>query len=114
VESRYRLPHGQAVVLGLRAVASIAARRGAESDLGARIDAVVQGLGYPLRRSFDPRSVIHALGSDKKRRRGRQRWILPLAVGSVSEVDDVSGAELEAALATIRTEASRARGSAAA
>ena len=41
VESRYRLPHGQAVVLGLRAVASIAAGRGADSDLVTRIDAVV-------------------------------------------------------------------------
>ncbi len=33
IESRYRLPHGQAVVLGLRAVTAIAECRGAESGL---------------------------------------------------------------------------------
>jgi shikimate kinase / 3-dehydroquinate synthase len=101
VESRYRLPHGQAVVLGLRAVAAIAAGRGAEPDLAARIDAVVADLGFSLQRSFDAGVVRAALGSDKKRLRGRQRWILPMEVGRVVEVDDVTDAELEVALRTI-------------
>jgi shikimate kinase/3-dehydroquinate synthase len=104
VESRYRLPHGQAVVLGLRAVAGIAARRGAEPDLPERIDAVVQDLGYPLRRAFDPLVVVRALATDKKRRHGRQRWILPMAVGRVTEADDITDAELADALAVIRAD----------
>ena len=104
VESGYRLPHGQAVVLGLRAVAAMAARRGAEHDLAARIDSVVSALGYQLQRRFDPRTVKRALSSDKKRHQGRQRWILPMAVGRVSEVDDVTEAELDAALAVIRAD----------
>jgi 3-dehydroquinate synthetase len=45
--------------------------------------------------------VRAALGSDKKRLRGRQRWILPMDVGRVTEVDDVTDAELERAIATI-------------
>ncbi len=49
-----------------------------------------------------------ALGSDKKRYQGRQRWILPMAVGRVEEVDDVTETELEAALRVIATEGSRA------
>jgi 3-dehydroquinate synthetase len=104
VESRYRLPHGYAVVLGLRAVAAIAARRGAEPALAERIDTVVRDLGYQLHRDFDPLVVKRALGSDKKRHRGRQRWILPLAVGHVIEVDDVTDAELDAALAVISSD----------
>ena len=32
---------------------------------------------------------------------GRQRWILPMAVGRVHEVDDVSAAELDAAIRLI-------------
>jgi shikimate kinase/3-dehydroquinate synthase len=103
VESGYRLPHGQAVVLGLRAVAAIARARGAEPDLAERIESVVEDLGYQRRRDFDPVAVRRALGSDKKRHRGRQRWILPLAVGHVVEVDDVTDAEIDAALAVIRT-----------
>jgi 3-dehydroquinate synthetase len=38
---------------------------------------------------------------DKKRLAGRQRWILPMRIGQVVEADDVTDAELEAALRTI-------------
>jgi 3-dehydroquinate synthetase len=115
VESGYRLPHGQAVVLGLRAVAAMAAGRGAEPDLRERIDSVVAALGYRLRREFDPTVVKQALLTDKKRHQGRQRWILPMAVGRVAEADDITEAELDAALAVIRAdEPPAARGLAAA
>jgi 3-dehydroquinate synthetase len=106
VESRYRLPHGQAVVLGLRAVAAIAAGRGADPELASRIDAVATDLGFPIHRAFDAQAVRAALGSDKKRHRGRQRWILPMEVGRVIEVDDVTEAELEMAMRTITPQAS--------
>ncbi len=98
IESRYRLPHGQAVVLGLRAVAAIAEGRGAEPGLDGRIDDLLRRLGYRLTRSFDRRAVREALGSDKKRVRGRQRWILPMAIGTVIDVDDVTESELDLAL----------------
>lgn len=101
IESGYRLPHGQAVILGLRAVAAIALRRGAEPDLPERIDALVSSLGYAMQRQFDPQAVRTALTSDKKRVSGRQRWILPMEVGRVDEVDDVTNAELDLALRTI-------------
>ena len=104
IESGYRLPHGQAVVLGLRAVAHMATGRGAEAGLAQRIDAVVAGLGYQLTREFDTATVKRALTTDKKRIKGRQRWILPMAVGTVIDVDDVSEAELDAAIAHISPE----------
>jgi len=102
VQSKYRLPHGIAVGLGLRGVAAIAGVRGAERGLGERIDAVLQALGFPLRRSFDPVAATAALSTDKKRDRGAQRWILPMAVGRVEEVSDVTSRELRLALETIR------------
>jgi 3-dehydroquinate synthetase len=101
VESGYSLPHGEAVCLGLRAVAAIAARRGAEAGLGERIDAVLEELGFPLRRRFDAVAVERALRGDKKRERGVQRWILPLAVGRVEQVTDVSAEELRSAMEVI-------------
>jgi shikimate kinase / 3-dehydroquinate synthase len=101
IESGYRLPHGMAVVLGLRAVARIARGRGAEAGLDERIDEVVRDLGYRLHRAFDRTAVKAALVNDKKRHKGRQRWILPMAVGTVTEVDDVSEAELDEALSAI-------------
>ena len=107
IESGYRLPHGKAVVLGLRAVAHIAAGRGAERGLVERIDAVVGGLGYELTREFDADAVKRALTTDKKRIKGRQRWILPMANGNVVDVDDVTEAELDAAIAHISAEVTR-------
>ena len=101
IESGYRLPHGEAVVLGLRAVAHMAQGRGAEHGLAEHIDEVVDSLGYELRRAFDPSAVKAALVRDKKRIGGRQRWILPMAIGRVIDVDDVSESELDAALDAI-------------
>ncbi len=100
-ESDYTLAHGAAVALGLRSVAAIADGRGADQALAERIDAVLSDLGFDLHRSFDRRAVLAALGHDKKRAAGRQRWILPMDVGHVVEVDDVTDAELDLALSAI-------------
>jgi shikimate kinase/3-dehydroquinate synthase len=101
VESGYTLAHGEAVGLGLRAMASISARRGADPTLRDRIDDLLSGLGFPLTRRFDYGVVVAALGADKKRERGVQRWILPMAVGRVEEVSDVTDDELTAALEAV-------------
>jgi len=101
VESGYRLPHGSAVVLGMRAVAAIAARRGADPTLPHRLDSLLDGLGFRLTHAFDQSVARTAMRGDKKRRAGRQRWILPMEIGRTQEVDDVTDAELRMALRTI-------------
>ena len=101
VESDYRLRHGSAVALGLRGVATIARARGADPELPERLDAVLAGLGFRLRRSFDARTVREAMLADKKRRAGRQRWIVPMEIGQTVEIDDVTDRELDHALRTI-------------
>jgi 3-dehydroquinate synthetase/shikimate kinase len=101
IESGYRLPHGTAVGLGMRAVAAIAAERGGAPELAPRLDALLDGLGFTLRRTFDPALVRTAMMADKKRHGGRQRWILPMEIGRVIEVDDVTDAELDLGLRAI-------------
>jgi shikimate kinase/3-dehydroquinate synthase len=101
IESGYELAHGEAVALGLRAVAQIAAGRGADAHLADRIDSLLVELGFGLTRTFDRAAVISAIGGDKKREGGVQRWILPMAVGEVIEVADVTQIELDAALDAI-------------
>ena len=101
VESGFTLAHGEAVAVGLRAVAAIAARRGAEAGLAEGIDSVLAALSFPLRRPFDAAAVRRALVGDKKRERGVQRWILPMAVGRVEQVTDVTDDELALALQVI-------------
>ncbi|HZK04221.1 MAG TPA: bifunctional shikimate kinase/3-dehydroquinate synthase [Actinomycetaceae bacterium] len=102
IESGYTLPHGRAVVLGLRAVAHIALGRGAPRELAAEIDEVVATLGFATHRSFDPAAVTRALSGDKKSEAGRIRWILPLAIGEVIEANDVTEDEVSAALEHIQ------------
>lgn len=103
IESHYTLPHGQAVVLGTRAVAAMAVARGiAPPSLAAEIDDVVAALGFATHRRFDPAVVKHALTGDKKMRAGRIRWILPEAIGAVVQMDDITEAEVDAALTTIQ------------
>jgi 3-dehydroquinate synthetase/shikimate kinase len=101
VESRYRLGHGSAVALGMRAAAEIAAGRGADRDLRDRLDALLATLGFRLTRAFDHEAVRAAMRTDKKRRAGRQRWILPMTIGRVEEVADVTDGELRRALRRI-------------
>ena len=101
IESGYRLAHGAAVALGMRAVAVIAGERGADPDLAPRLDALLADLGFTLRRAFDPARVRTAMLGDKKRRAGRLRWILPMSIGQVTEVDDVTDAELGRAMRAI-------------
>ena len=101
IESRYRLPHGAAVALGMRAVAAIAAGRDASPALPGRLDATLAALRFRLTHAFDEGAVRTAMLTDKKRHEGRQRWILPMDVGRVIEVDDVTDSELKRALRAI-------------
>jgi shikimate kinase/3-dehydroquinate synthase len=103
LESGYRLAHGAAVALGMRAVAAIAAGRGGDVDLPARLDAVLHELGLGSPRAFDADAVCALTVTDKKRRGGRQQWILPMEIGRVVDVDDVTDAELRTALQVIST-----------
>ena len=85
----------------MRAVAAIAAGPRRRSGARAAPRRAAGRLGFALRRSFDAGAVRGAMLGDKKRRAGRQRWILPMEIGRVVEVDDVTDAELELGLRTI-------------
>lgn len=103
IESGYRLRHGPAVALGMRAVVAISAARAANPELASRLDDLLLRLGFGLTRPFDSGRVRSAMLGDKKRRDGRQRWILPTRIGEVVEVDDVTDAEVRRALRVIGT-----------
>lgn len=101
VASGYALAHGAAVVIGLRAALDIASGRGGAQVLAPELDDLLHRLGFVHRARFEPDAVRAALSTDKKRAAGRQRWLLPMAIGQVVDVDDVSDDELEHALRAI-------------
>ena len=87
-ESRYRLPHGEAVALGLIAECRIAERMGlAPSGLADRVQALVRALGLPVRcgSTTQVASVMEAMLHDKKNREGQVRLALPIELGAMHE-----------------------------
>jgi len=83
-ESGYRLPHGEAVALGLVAECRIAERMGLASyGLTERVSTLLRALGLPTRLTQPVRLavVLEAMTHDKKNRDGQVRLALPASVG---------------------------------
>jgi 3-dehydroquinate synthetase len=82
--SEYALPHGAAVAIGLRGAGLLALQTGRFSESEhLRVLTLLTLLGLPLQTSIAPESILRAMESDKKRRSGRLRFVLPRAVGDV-------------------------------
>lgn len=83
-ESQYRLPHGEAVALGLIAETRVAERLGlAPAGLAERVRALVKALGLPTRTGGEVQvaRVLEAMLHDKKNRDGQVRLALPTGLG---------------------------------
>lgn len=82
----FRLPHGEAVGLGLVAEAALATGLGlASPEAGARLAALLERLGLPTRvgEPLGEERILAAMGSDKKNRAGGVRFALPRGVGTM-------------------------------
>jgi 3-dehydroquinate synthase len=80
------LLHGEAVALGLRAVAHLSQHEaGLESSSVARLNALLDAFGLPRRMPPVPvRSLFEAMQHDKKRGRAGVRWVLTPRIGVAS------------------------------
>lgn len=103
--SAYRIPHGEAVALGLIAECEVAERLGlAIPGLSARVAALLNRLGLPVRLggSLDPQSAIAYMASDKKNRGAVLHCSLPADIGRMHRdhgwTVPVSRDEIQAAL----------------
>jgi 3-dehydroquinate synthase len=89
--AEYRLPHGEAVGLGLVAEAALAAGLGlATPEPGARVAALLERLGLPTRAAepLAEERVLDAMTSDKKNRGAAIRFALPRGVGTMGPGPD--------------------------
>lgn len=101
--SGYRLSHGVAVGLGLRGAGLLALRSGRFSRAEhLRVLTVLTLLRLPLQMRLDPDSVLNAMRSDKKRRSGHLRFVLPRAIGDVEYGIEASTRSLRAVLAALK------------
>jgi 3-dehydroquinate synthase len=86
----YRLLHGEAVAVGMRAAMRIGRSMGTATDLHVNtVDKLIDLYGLPRRAAVDPERVMELLGSDKKRKAGRLRWVLPMQDGGVTMNEEV-------------------------
>ncbi|HSG99376.1 MAG TPA: hypothetical protein VLB27_04960, partial [candidate division Zixibacteria bacterium] len=85
--------------IGMIAAAKIAGARGMIGTVDlTRIVSLCLPLIPPLRSFPSVAELLHALGTDKKRRAGQNLWVLPLRIGRVVICDDVSRGEVNAAM----------------
>jgi 3-dehydroquinate synthase len=98
-----RYTHGEAVALGMRAVARVAARTGhADAGLVGQMDRLLDDFGLPTQIEGCPApAILDRIGSDKKVRAGRVNWVLPTAPGEVIISDAVPPDDVRAALAEL-------------
>lgn len=101
--SGYRTSHGAGVALGLRAAGLLALRTGRFSEEEhLRVLATIALLRMPLRTSVDADAAFAAMQSDKKKRRGKLRFVLPRAIGDVEYGVETSERNVRAVLAQLR------------
>ncbi|HEY9180377.1 MAG TPA: 3-dehydroquinate synthase family protein [Candidatus Baltobacteraceae bacterium] len=82
--SNYRVSHGAAVSIGLRAAGLLALRTGRFSrEEHLRVLTLLTLLRMPLWTRESPSRMFAAMGADKKKRAGRLRFVLPRAIGDV-------------------------------
>jgi 3-dehydroquinate synthase len=93
------LLHGEAVAWGMIAALHIGRKRGTISAAQfERLERLVYMYGPLPALKLRPARVIAATGSDKKNVGGVRRFVLPLGIGDAGVVEDVTPAELEAAV----------------
>jgi 3-dehydroquinate synthase len=85
--SSFRIPHGEAVAIGIAAEARVAQRlTGFPAAQATRIVSLLEALGLPVRapRNLDPRRLSHAFRLDKKTRGGIVHCALPERFGRMA------------------------------
>ncbi len=98
-----RFRHGEAVGYGMLVAAELAALRGAlaERDRKAIADLIASLGPLPPIGDLAAPQILEAMQRDKKVAAGRLHFVLPTAIGATTIVDDVSGDELQGALARV-------------
>lgn len=87
----YRVPHGEAVAMGVVAEARLAERRvGLPRADADRVEALLRRLGLPVRSParLDPKRLVAAFLQDKKTRSRKVRCALPLRLGRMRKGSD--------------------------
>ncbi len=97
IEKTLKLPHGEAVSLGMVIASELAVARGLlPREHAGRIEKLLERLGLPTRAKLDQAAIADALGKDKKRAGGTVNAVLLEAIGAARieplSIEEISGA----------------------
>src|ERR1035441_3090244 len=102
------LLHGEAVGWGMVAALYLARERGTISGAQfSRLERLIHLYGPLPALKLKAGKVVAATGGDKKNVGGVRRFVLPLGIGDAGVVEDVTAAELEAAVGYLLAQAGK-------
>ncbi|MCD6291425.1 MAG: 3-dehydroquinate synthase [Anaerolineae bacterium] len=104
--SGYQMRHGEAVSVGIVAAAHLATILGrADPALTERLHHLLERLGLPVRaQGYAAEALYAAMRTDKKRVRGKLRFVIPEDIGRVTVTDEASPEQIQGALRAIGAE----------
>ncbi|MGA3131405.1 MAG: 3-dehydroquinate synthase [Terracidiphilus sp.] len=110
--TRYKaMLHGEAVAWGMVAALAVARRRGTITGAQMeRMEKLVYRYGPLPTLKVSAARVLAATGSDKKNVGGVRRFVLPIGIGDAGVVEDVTAAEIDAAVKYMLVRARTAAG----
>jgi 3-dehydroquinate synthase len=101
----YRLAHGEAVAIGMVAATEIArALSVVDADFEERLCTLIQRAGLPVSFPAEPglfERVVRAMQMDKKFREGRNVFVLPTAVGTWEQRENIDWTLVHEAVRTV-------------
>jgi 3-dehydroquinate synthase len=102
--TKYRaMLHGEAIAWGMIAALHISRQRGLlNEDTTRRIETLIRSFAPPPFPSVRSERLLQAASGDKKNRAGVRRFVLLERLGSAKVVEDVTDAEVTAAIAYLR------------
>jgi 3-dehydroquinate synthase len=102
--SGYQMLHGECVALGMVAACDVAVRRGLLADSSRRrVVELIARAGLPTKGLTLPTdAILDAMGSDKKVRDGKLRFVLPDRIGNVIIKSDVEPSMVRDAIEALR------------
>jgi len=94
--------HGEAIAIGMFAASNLAFKLEMlkEKDL-IRIVSLISRLGLPTKCDLKASDIIKTLYMDKKAKSGKARFVLPVKIGKVVVVDNVSDKKLKEAFSSL-------------
>ncbi|HTZ60626.1 MAG TPA: 3-dehydroquinate synthase [Acidobacteriaceae bacterium] len=97
------LLHGEAIAWGMIAALHISTQRGlVDTAAASRVEKLIRYFQPPPLPSVSSRRLLQAASGDKKNRAGVRRFVLLEGLGNAKVVEDVTDAELLAAIAYLR------------